>query len=60
LGQFNTKYYYQLGDGKYARTFWFVTPPAPGPDVPYTFGLIGKYFFFFFFWVRKNFLNSIY
>ncbi|KAK7850350.1 purple acid phosphatase 2 [Quercus suber] len=39
--QFNTKYYYQLGEGQYARTFWFVTPPAPGPDVPYTFGLIG-------------------
>ncbi|GMY05717.1 purple acid phosphatase 2-like [Fagus crenata] len=39
--EFNTKYYYQLGDGQYARTFWFVTPPAPGPDVSYTFGLIG-------------------
>lgn len=22
--------------------FWFVTPPEVGPDVPYTFGLIGK------------------
>ncbi|KAA8536064.1 hypothetical protein F0562_028542 [Nyssa sinensis] len=23
------------------RTFWFTTPPEVGPDVPYTFGLIG-------------------
>ncbi|XP_059432421.1 purple acid phosphatase 2-like [Corylus avellana] len=39
--EFNSKYYYKVGAGKYARIFWFVTPPAPGPDVPYTFGLIG-------------------
>ncbi|KAJ8423122.1 hypothetical protein Cgig2_027336 [Carnegiea gigantea] len=39
--EFDTKYYYTLGKGKYTRTFWFVTPPEVGPDVPYTFGLIG-------------------
>lgn len=40
--QFDTKYYYEVGIGQTPRTFWFVTPPAVGPDVPYTFGLIGK------------------
>nr|XP_016511050.1 PREDICTED: purple acid phosphatase 2-like [Nicotiana tabacum] len=39
--EFNTKYYYKIGVGHTARTFWFVTPPPVGPDVPYTFGLIG-------------------
>ncbi|KAK8989011.1 hypothetical protein V6N11_030379 [Hibiscus sabdariffa] len=39
--EFDTKYYYEVGIGKSARRFWFVTPPAVGPDVPYTFGLIG-------------------
>ncbi|XP_019156107.1 PREDICTED: purple acid phosphatase 1-like isoform X3 [Ipomoea nil] len=37
----DTKYYYKLGSGHAKRVFWFVTPPKPGPDVPYTFGLIG-------------------
>ncbi|WOG84687.1 hypothetical protein DCAR_0103871 [Daucus carota subsp. sativus] len=37
----DTKYYYEVGLGHSPRTFWFVTPPAVGPDVPYTFGLIG-------------------
>ncbi|CAM8911647.1 unnamed protein product [Rhodiola kirilowii] len=37
----DTKYYYEIGIGHSVRTFWFVTPPAVGPDVPYTFGLIG-------------------
>ncbi|KAB1207328.1 Purple acid phosphatase 2 [Morella rubra] len=41
IGQFNTKYYYKLGKGQYARTFSFSTPP-PGPDVPYTFGFIAQ------------------
>ncbi|EPS60634.1 hypothetical protein M569_14168, partial [Genlisea aurea] len=36
----NTKYYYTVGELT-ERTFWFTTPPAVGPDVPYTFGLIG-------------------
>ncbi|KAK4772758.1 hypothetical protein SAY86_014533 [Trapa natans] len=39
----DTKYYYMVGVGQTARKFWFVTPPEVGPDVPYTFGLIGKY-----------------
>ena len=42
FGQFNTKYYYVVGIGHTERTFWFITPPEVGPDVPYTFGLIGK------------------
>ncbi|KAK4401502.1 Purple acid phosphatase 2 [Sesamum angolense] len=33
--------YYEVGIGHTTRTFWFTTPPAVGPDVPYTFGLIG-------------------
>lgn len=45
--QFNTKYYYAvgIGVGHTSRTFWFTTPPKVGPDVPYTFGVIGKLFF---------------
>ncbi|KDP38574.1 hypothetical protein JCGZ_04499 [Jatropha curcas] len=39
--EFDTKYQYQVGTGNAIRQFWFVTPPKSGPDVPYTFGLIG-------------------
>ncbi|KAK4746598.1 hypothetical protein SAY87_025635 [Trapa incisa] len=39
--EYNTKYYYEVGIDHTVRTFWFVTPPEVGPDVPYTFGLIG-------------------
>ncbi|PWA35832.1 purple acid phosphatase [Artemisia annua] len=39
--EYDTKYYYELGLGLASRTFWFTTPPEVGPDVPYTFGLIG-------------------
>ncbi|XP_008236959.1 PREDICTED: purple acid phosphatase-like [Prunus mume] len=39
--KFNTKYYYVVGIGHTERQFWFITPPEVGPDVPYTFGLIG-------------------
>jgi hypothetical protein len=40
--EFNTKYYYKIGHGTDgAREFFFTTPPAPGPDTPYTFGAIG-------------------
>uniref|UniRef100_A0A7N0V3Y6 Purple acid phosphatase n=1 Tax=Kalanchoe fedtschenkoi TaxID=63787 RepID=A0A7N0V3Y6_KALFE len=41
--EFDTTYYYQLGlgAGYSSRTFTFTTPPSPGPDVPYTFGLMG-------------------
>ncbi|KAA8536066.1 hypothetical protein F0562_028544 [Nyssa sinensis] len=31
----------KLGLDTHLRTFWFLTPPEVGPDVPYTFGLIG-------------------
>ncbi|KAL9675989.1 hypothetical protein QQ045_004200 [Rhodiola kirilowii] len=38
----NTKYYYEVGTGgNNSRQFWFNTPPEVGPDVPFTFGLIG-------------------
>lgn len=40
--QFDTKYYYEVGNGNTTRKFWFRTPPSVGPDVPYTFGLIGN------------------
>ncbi|KAL6496455.1 hypothetical protein OROGR_029713 [Orobanche gracilis] len=39
--KYDTKYYYEVGIGNTTRTFWFTTPPEVGPDVPYTFGLIG-------------------
>lgn len=39
--QHDTKYYYVVGVGQTERKFWFFTPPETGPDVPYTFGLIG-------------------
>jgi hypothetical protein len=39
--EFDTKYYYEIGSGKWSRRFWFFIPPKSGPDVPYTFGLIG-------------------
>ncbi|KAI9127522.1 hypothetical protein K1719_000515 [Acacia pycnantha] len=39
--EYNTKYYYEVGIGITTRQFWFRTPPEGGPDVPYTFGLIG-------------------
>ncbi|KAK2379641.1 hypothetical protein P8452_36051 [Trifolium repens] len=39
--KYDTKYYYEVGLGNTTRQFWFTTPPEIGPDVPYTFGLIG-------------------
>lgn len=39
--KYDTKYYYAVGTGHTMRQFWFMTPPKVGPDVPYTFGLIG-------------------
>ncbi|KAL3514699.1 hypothetical protein ACH5RR_027416 [Cinchona calisaya] len=39
--EYDTKYYYEVGIGNTTRQFWFITPPKVGPDVPYTFGLIG-------------------
>ncbi|KAH8964065.1 hypothetical protein BDL97_04G044600 [Sphagnum fallax] len=38
--QYNTKYYYKIGEVT-VREFWFTTPPGIGPDIAYTFGLIG-------------------
>ncbi|XP_078171245.1 purple acid phosphatase 2-like [Carex rostrata] len=38
---FDTKYYYAVGIGQTVRKFWLKTPPTVGPDVPYTFGIIG-------------------
>ncbi|OIW14827.1 hypothetical protein TanjilG_17052 [Lupinus angustifolius] len=39
--EYDTKYYYEVGIGNTTRQFWFKTPPHVGPDVPYTFGIIG-------------------
>ncbi|KAK9078125.1 hypothetical protein SSX86_002182 [Deinandra increscens subsp. villosa] len=40
--EFDTKYHYEVGiSTRRRRRFWFMTPPAVGPDVPYTFGLMG-------------------
>ncbi|CAK9148231.1 unnamed protein product [Ilex paraguariensis] len=39
--EYDTKYYYIVGIGNATRQFWFRTPPKVGPEVPYTFGLIG-------------------
>ncbi|ESR38829.1 hypothetical protein CICLE_v10027113mg [Citrus x clementina] len=39
--KYDTKYFYQLGSGNATRRFHFTTPPKVGPDVPYTFGIIG-------------------
>ncbi|KAM7517226.1 hypothetical protein LguiA_006809 [Lonicera macranthoides] len=38
---YDSKYYYEVGIGNTTRQFSFITPPKVGPDVPYTFGLIG-------------------
>ena len=40
--QYSTKYYYAMGFGHTVRSFCFTTPPMPGPDVPFKFGLIGN------------------
>ncbi|KAH7281039.1 hypothetical protein KP509_36G026900 [Ceratopteris richardii] len=39
--EYGTRYFYKLGEGNVSREFWFTTPPESGPDVPYTFGVIG-------------------
>ncbi|XP_015081533.2 purple acid phosphatase 6-like [Solanum pennellii] len=39
--KYNVTYIYQLGEHNSTRTFSFTTPPKVGPDVPYTFGIIG-------------------
>ncbi|KAI3443894.1 hypothetical protein Pfo_000559 [Paulownia fortunei] len=39
--QYDTKYYYEIGDGDSSRRFWFRTPLPIDPDAPYKFGIIG-------------------
>lgn len=39
--QYDTKYYYRIGNESSAREFSFSTPPKIAPDAPYTFGIIG-------------------
>ncbi|XP_062165902.1 purple acid phosphatase 25-like [Alnus glutinosa] len=39
--KFDTQYFYELGTGNVTRRFSFTTPPKVGPNVPYTFGIIG-------------------
>ncbi|XP_049352906.1 purple acid phosphatase 5-like [Solanum verrucosum] len=39
--KYNVTYIYQLGEHNSTRRFSFTTPPKVGPDVPYTFGIIG-------------------
>ncbi|XP_051152603.1 bifunctional purple acid phosphatase 26 [Andrographis paniculata] len=39
--EYNTKYYYLIGDGDSSRKFWFQTPPEINPDASYKFGIIG-------------------
>jgi len=39
--EIDSTYYYAVGKNGRVRQFSFKTPPALGPDVPYTFGLIG-------------------
>ncbi|KAM0017936.1 putative phosphoric monoester hydrolase [Helianthus debilis subsp. tardiflorus] len=39
--EYNTKYYYQIGEGDSARSFWFKTPPKIDPNAYYKFGIIG-------------------
>nr|XP_043624591.1 bifunctional purple acid phosphatase 26-like [Erigeron canadensis] len=39
--EYETKYYYEIGEGDTARSFWFQTPPKIGPNVPYKFAIIG-------------------
>ncbi|CAA0290577.1 unnamed protein product [Arabidopsis thaliana] len=41
--EYKTKYFYELGTGRSTRQFNFMTPPKVGPDVPYTFGVIGDF-----------------
>ncbi|OEL17175.1 Purple acid phosphatase 2 [Dichanthelium oligosanthes] len=39
--EYGTRYFYSVGFGYAVRTFSFKTPPKPGPDAPFKFGLIG-------------------
>ncbi|KAG9156507.1 hypothetical protein Leryth_027075 [Lithospermum erythrorhizon] len=39
--EYDKKYYYKIGEGDAARSFWFQMPPKINPDASYTFGIIG-------------------
>ncbi|XP_071716041.1 bifunctional purple acid phosphatase 26-like [Rutidosis leptorrhynchoides] len=39
--EYDTKYYYEIGEGDSARSFWFQTPPKIDPNAYYKFGIIG-------------------
>ncbi|CAN6564071.1 unnamed protein product [Malus baccata var. baccata] len=39
--EYDTKYYYEIGNGSSSREFWFTTPPKVDPNSHYTFGIIG-------------------
>ncbi|WCJ29983.1 purple acid phosphatase 26 [Euphorbia peplus] len=39
--EYDTKYYYKIGNDDSSREFWFQTPPKVNPDAPYKFGIIG-------------------
>ncbi|KAM1201310.1 hypothetical protein FF1_017592 [Malus domestica] len=39
--EYDTKYYYKIGNGDSSREFWFTTPPKIDPNSHYTFGIIG-------------------
>ncbi|GMY35792.1 bifunctional purple acid phosphatase 26 [Fagus crenata] len=39
--QYDTKYYYKIGNDDSSREFWFQTPPKIHPDASYKFGIIG-------------------
>ncbi|MBA0626451.1 hypothetical protein Godav_004117 [Gossypium davidsonii] len=39
--EYETEYYYKIGEGHSSREFWFQTPPKIDPDSPFTFGIIG-------------------
>lgn len=55
--QFNTKYLYELGKHETKRRFSFTTPPKVGPDVPYTFGVIGQYLACYLLQIVRNFFD---
>ncbi|KAJ0488170.1 putative Acid phosphatase [Helianthus annuus] len=40
--EYDTKYFYEIGEGDSARSFWFQTPPKVDPDASYKFGIIGE------------------
>ena len=44
--QYDTKYYYKIGNDDSSREFWFQTPPKIHPDASYKFGIIGESFSF--------------